>query len=53
MSKIRFADVASEEDSAEKFHQFMADNVDHNKDSTTGETTIYVLLCNYNHFKYT
>ena len=52
MSKIRYADVVSEEDSAEKFRQFMADNVDNSKDSTTGATRIYVLLCNYSHRKY-
>ena len=43
VSTINFADVASEEDSAEIFLQFIADNFDHNEDTTTGANTTHVM----------
>ena len=43
VSTIGFTDRLSEEESMEYFLQFIADNFDHNEDTTTGACTIHVM----------
>ena len=43
ISTIEFGDIQSDEESLERFLQFIADNFDHNEDTTTGAGTTHVM----------
>ena len=43
VSTVDFTDIISEDDSMERFLQFIADNFAHNEDTTTGAGTIHVM----------
>ena len=43
VSTIKFTDALSEEESMECFLQFIADNFDHNEDTSTGACTTHVM----------
>ena len=43
ISTIEFTDIQSDEESLERFLQFIADNFDHNEDTTTGAVTTHVM----------